>query len=150
MHLPPDKYEVIVGGAKEEILVDGPTAITYSPGYPRLKTAAGWVAVGGVGAGGLIMGIGVYAYVKSCGNASGCPNLPSISRTAAQVLVTTAGALITISVAGAIMYAVTGESLRARDLPAPAAALVPDPRRTYDVRVSPSGLGATLELVKRF
>jgi hypothetical protein len=48
------------------------------------------------------------------------------------------------------MYAVTGESLRARDLPAPAAALVPDPRRTYDVRVSPSGLGATLELVKRF
>jgi hypothetical protein len=143
----PDKYPVAIGGAKEEILIGGPTAITYSPGAPRLRTVSGWAAIGGVGTGGVLMGIGVWGLVQACASPAGCPQL-TVSRTAAQVLVTTASVLISISVAGSILYAVSGESLSARDLPT--SAPPPAVPRTFDVVLNPSSQGASLAFVKRF
>ncbi len=145
IHLLPDKYLVTIGGAKEEMLLDGPTEITYSPGSPKLRTAGGWMAIGGVGSGGLLLGLGIYGYVKSCSASTGCTSLPPISKTASLVLVSTAAVMISISVTGAILFAVSGESLTARDL-APRRA----PARSFDVVLNPSTLGGTVDVVGRF
>src|SRR5262249_60198313 len=61
MRLPRDKYEVVVGENKATLLLQAPTEITYDPGNPRLRKIAGWTAIGGVGVGGVLVGIGAYA-----------------------------------------------------------------------------------------
>lgn len=147
LHLVPDKYVVSIGGAKEELLIDGPTEITYNPGSAKLRTVGGWMAVGGVGAGAIFLALGIYSYAQGCTTNGGCADKPfDISKTAKAVLVASAGVLISISVTGAIMYAVSGESIRARDLPRGERAA----GRSFDVTLSPSGYGATVDFVKRF
>ena len=145
LRVPPDKYVVAIGGAKEELPIQVPTEITYSPGAPRLRTIAGWTAIGGVGVGGVLLGFGIYGYAKSCSSGAGCPGL-TVSRTAQEVLIATAGVLISISVAGAIVFALSGESISARDVDAPP----PPAPRSFDVGLSPSSHGATLDFVKLF
>jgi hypothetical protein len=145
LHVVPDKYVVTVGGAKEELPIVVPTEITYSPGAPRLRTVGGWTAVGAAAVGGVLLGFGIYGYAKNCANGMGCGALDP-SRTVQEVLVVSAGVLISLSVAGAIVFAVSGESIRVRDVD-PAA---PTARRSFDVGVNPASHGATLEFVKRF
>ncbi|APR88610.1 hypothetical protein A7982_13959 [Minicystis rosea] len=144
MHLLPDKYVISIGDAKEEMFLDGPTEITYNSGAPKLHTVAGWTAIGGIGAGGAALGLGIYGYVKTCAGSAGCPGF-NISKTAAGVLVTTAAVLISISVTGAILFAVTGETITARDLkPKKPSA------RPLDLVLAPSAYGGTMSLVGTF
>jgi hypothetical protein len=150
LRVPADTYPVAIGGAKQEVPILSPMEITYSPGSPKLHTVGLWTMIGGVGAGGVILGLGIYGYVNAC-TGSSCPAL-NFSRTTDEVLVTTAAILISISVAGAILFAVTGESIGARDVDLPASAPGPvlPPPRSFDVSLVPSSHGATLDFVKLF
>jgi hypothetical protein len=145
MRVKPDSYLVTIDETKTTYLIQVPTEIVYDPGVPRLRTIAGWTALGGVGAGGLLVGLGIYGYLQNC-KGDGCPSL-TVSHAAAGVLVGTAAALISVSVAGAIVFAVSSPSIRFHELEP-----VPELRRTkpFDVLVRPSSHGASLTAVKTF
>jgi hypothetical protein len=147
MTLARDKYEVIVGEAKTTFLLQVPTEITYEPGNPKLRTIAGWTAVGGVGVGAVFVGFGAYGLLNACAHTGACQDGITVSRPVAEGLVIGAAALISISVAGGIVFALSGESIRVKEL-----APVPDaPRRKgFDVMLRPASRGAGLELVHRF
>jgi hypothetical protein len=148
MFVAPDKYVVVMNEVRETIPILVPAEITYHPGVPpgvpKLRTIGGWTAVGGVGVGGVLLGFGAYGYMESC--KGGCPSL-NISRPAAGALVVSASALISVSVAGAILFAVSGESISVREL-----APVPDPPRSksFDVMLAPSAGGAAVGIAARF
>jgi hypothetical protein len=88
-----------------------PTEITYDPGYPRLRKIAGWTAIGGVGVGGVLVGIGAYALLQGCGYAGTCVRNLNVSRPVAEGLVITAAGLISVSVAGAIVFAISRSAM---------------------------------------
>jgi hypothetical protein len=147
MRLAPDKYEVVMNETKTTLFLQVPTEITYEPGSPRLRTIAGWTAVGGVGVGAVLVGLGAYGLFTSCAHTGGCPGELTLSRPVAEGLVVTAAGLISVSVAGAVVFAVSGEGIGVREL-----APVPDrPRRkSFDVMLRPSSGGATIEFANRF
>jgi hypothetical protein len=147
MLLARDKYEVLMGEAKTTFSLQVPTEITYEPGNPQLRKIAGWTAVGGVGVGAVLVGFGAYGLLNACAHTGACEGGITVSRPVAEGLVLTAAGLISVSVAGGIVFALSGDGIRVHEL-----APVPDaPRRkTFDVMLLPSSRGATLELMHRF
>jgi hypothetical protein len=147
MHLAPDKYEVLIGDAKTTFFLQVPTEITFDPGNPKLRTIAGWTAIGGVAVGGVLVGLGAYGLLQACAHTGACEGGLNVSRPVAEGMVIAAAALISVSVAGGIVFAVSGQSIRIRGLaPVPEA-----PRRKgFDVMLRPSYHGAAIELVHRF
>jgi hypothetical protein len=150
--LPPDKYVVTMNDAKETLFIRVPTALTLEPGAPKLRKIAGWTALGVFVGAGIIGAIGIYGIAKSCSDSGGTNCVSSttdlkISKTAAEVLIATAAGLVSISVASATVFALSGDGIRVRELTA-----APDPprRKSFDVMVTPSPNGASLSFVKRF
>ena len=145
VYVPPEKHLVTIGSVTHDLLIRGPTVINYAPGSPRLRTAAGWTAIGGFVVGGVLGGVGLYSVFKSCVNSQGCPEF-NLSRTAQQVIITTAGVLISMSVAAAIVFAVSGDAISIRQEDPPSSPL----RKSFDVMLNPSSQGATLDFMMRF
>jgi hypothetical protein len=150
--LPPDKYVVTMNDAKETLLIQVPTALTLEPGAPQLRKNAGWTARGVFVGAGVNGALGIYGFAKSCSdsggaNCVGSTNDLKISKTAAEVLIATAAGLVSISVASATVFALSGDGIGVRELAAP-----PEPRRrkSFDVMVTPSANGALLSFVNRF
>jgi hypothetical protein len=145
MRVKPDSYLVTIDETKTTFLFQVPTQVIYDPGAPRLRTIAGWTAVGGVGVGGVLVGLGIYGYLQTC-KGNGCPSF-TVSRPAAGALVGTAAALVSVSVAGAIVFAVSSPSIRFRELEA-----IPELRRKkpFDVLLRPASQGASLDVLTTF
>ena len=152
LHIPPDKYLVTMNETKLDLLIRVPTALTFEPGLPKLRKIAGWTALGVFVGAGVLGAIGIYSIAKACADSGGanCVNSHTdltVSKTAAEVLIATAGGLITVSVTGAIIFAVTGDGIGVHELAEP-----PEPprRKSFDVMVTPSSHGASLSFAKYF
>jgi len=155
LHLPADKYPMEIGGAKETLYLSGPVSVTYRPGSKVLRYAGLGVGLGGL----VIGGIMIYVVARSCVTESTNPqtghcDLLKLTPPQQRGLITFTAAVISASVAGGILFALSGESIRVEDAPEP-------PRRPVGFTWRPivggfatgagSGLhGATLELQVRF
>jgi hypothetical protein len=143
LRLLPESYLVTVGEVKDTFLLQVPTDIVYDPGNPRLRTIGGWTAVGGAALGGVFLGLGAWGLLNACVGTGKCPNGLQASRPVAEGLVIGSAALISISVTGAILFAISGQSIRLHEL-----APVPEPPRRKHVDVVLRG--PSVEIVGRF
>jgi hypothetical protein len=147
LRLLPSTYAVTIGPVTETLPLQVATDISFDPGVPRLRTIGGWTAVGTAAVGGVFLGIGAWGLLNACVGTGKCPDGLNVSRPVAEGLVIGAAGLISVSVAGAIVFAVSGQSIRVREL-----APVPEPRRhrPVDVVLRPTPRGAGVEFVQRF
>jgi hypothetical protein len=91
----------------------------------------------------VFLGIGAWGLLNACVGTGKCPNGLEVSRPVAEGLVIGSAALISLAVAGAIVFAVNGQSIRLRELaPAPE----PPRRRPVDVVLR----GPSVAIVGRF
>lgn len=155
VHLPEGKYPMEMGGAKETLTLTGPVDLTYRPGSKVLRYAGAGVGLGGL----VIGGIMIYVVAKSCVGESNSTttthcDVLKLTPPAQRGLITFTAIVLSASVAGGILFALSGESIRVDDAPE-------KPRSPVGFTWRPivggfatgpgSGLhGATLELQARF
>jgi hypothetical protein len=110
LHLVPGKYPMVMGGAKDTLVLSGPVDIAYHPGSKALRYAGLGLALGGLVIGGVL----VYELAASCASrpdtTARC-GLLTLSPAAQRGIGVFTAVLFSAAVTGGVLFALSGESI---------------------------------------